>query len=59
VSVTNWIITSDSYTTIHTKLKQPGACRLHETFHCERLQPTPKLPPPGKHRVRRPTGRNQ
>jgi len=41
-SVTKWIITSDSYTTIHTKLKQPGACRLHETFHRERL---PNRPP--------------
>jgi len=43
-SVTIWIITSDSYTTIHTNIKQPRACRLHETFYRERLQPTPKLP---------------
>jgi len=56
--VTKWIITSDSYTTIRTKLKQPGDCRLLETFQRERLQPTPKLPPPGKDRVRRPTGRD-
>jgi len=40
------------------KLKQTEACRLHETLHRQRLQPTPKLPPPEKHRVRHPTGRN-
>jgi len=51
-------MTSDSYKTIHITLKHPGACRLQETFHREHLQLTPKLPPPGKHRVRRPTGRN-